>query len=199
MSAAAPTRLGARTDLALLGLLALAFVTGWLAFGLGTPPARWSLVLHATGGVAVLLLLPWKSIIAWRRTGVGHQWTPPGCTSARVEGTRAGAVAVDGMLIDQASRNRGGDGHPGRSEHCLNCSKGDTSARGSLEPSFDGLYPSSRKAMAPVAVCSEAAETTSALVPLIGTASRIVLTSGRPLKLLQSTTTSPNLGLGLPV
>src|SRR5882762_282394 len=57
---------GARTNLALLGLLALAFVTGWLAFAFGTTPARWSLVVHAAGGFAILALLPWKSMIARR-------------------------------------------------------------------------------------------------------------------------------------
>ncbi len=63
---AVPTRLGAHTNLALLVLLALAFVTGWLAFAFATAPARWSLVVHATGGIAILLLLPWKSMIARR-------------------------------------------------------------------------------------------------------------------------------------
>src|SRR6266566_5285706 len=57
---------GARTNLALLGLLALAFVTGWLAFAFGSAPARWSLVVHAAGGFAILALLPWKSMIARR-------------------------------------------------------------------------------------------------------------------------------------
>jgi DMSO/TMAO reductase YedYZ molybdopterin-dependent catalytic subunit len=61
-----PTRLGARTNLGLLILLAVAFVTGWMAFSFATSPARWSLILHATSGVAILLLLPWKSIIARR-------------------------------------------------------------------------------------------------------------------------------------
>jgi DMSO/TMAO reductase YedYZ molybdopterin-dependent catalytic subunit len=61
-----PTRLGARTNLALLALLAVAFATGWLAFSFATSPARWSLIAHATSGVAILLLLPWKSIIARR-------------------------------------------------------------------------------------------------------------------------------------
>jgi DMSO/TMAO reductase YedYZ molybdopterin-dependent catalytic subunit len=60
---------GARTNLALLGLLALAFVTGWLAFAFGTTPARWSLVVHAAGGFAILALLPWKSMIARRGLG----------------------------------------------------------------------------------------------------------------------------------
>jgi Oxidoreductase molybdopterin binding domain len=57
---------GARTNLALLALLAVAFLTGWLAFAYATAPARWSLVLHATGGFAILALLPWKSMVARR-------------------------------------------------------------------------------------------------------------------------------------
>jgi Oxidoreductase molybdopterin binding domain len=65
-------RLGARTNLALLVLLAAAFASGWLAFSYATAPSRWSLVLHATSGVAILLLLPWKSIIA--RRGLGRPW-----------------------------------------------------------------------------------------------------------------------------
>ena len=64
-----PTRLGAQTNAALLALLALAFLTGWLAFAFGTSPARISLIVHATSGVAILVLLPWKSIIARRGLG----------------------------------------------------------------------------------------------------------------------------------
>ncbi|HUY73342.1 MAG TPA: molybdopterin-dependent oxidoreductase [Candidatus Dormibacteraeota bacterium] len=60
----APTRLGARTNLGLVALLAGAFLTGWLAFAFATAPARWSLVVHATTGFAILLLLPWKSMVA---------------------------------------------------------------------------------------------------------------------------------------
>ena len=63
---AVATRLGARTNLALLAVLAVAFMSGWLAFAFATAPARWSLVLHATGGFAILLLLPWKSMIGRR-------------------------------------------------------------------------------------------------------------------------------------
>lgn len=58
--------MGRRTNLALLGLLAVAFATGWLAFAYGTAPARWSLVVHASGGFAIVAILPWKSIIARR-------------------------------------------------------------------------------------------------------------------------------------
>ena len=58
--------MGRRTNLALLVLLAVAFATGWLGFAYGTAPARWSLVVHALGGFAIIALLPWKSIIARR-------------------------------------------------------------------------------------------------------------------------------------
>jgi DMSO/TMAO reductase YedYZ molybdopterin-dependent catalytic subunit len=57
---------GARTNLALLALMAAAFLTGWLAFAFATAPSRWSLVVHATSGFAIIALLPWKSIIARR-------------------------------------------------------------------------------------------------------------------------------------
>jgi len=63
-----PIARGARTNLALLGLLAVAFLTGWLAFSFATAPSRWSLVLHASSGFAILALLPWKSMIARRGT-----------------------------------------------------------------------------------------------------------------------------------
>ena len=57
---------GAGTNLALLALLAVGFATGWLAFAFATGPARWTLILHAAGGFAILAMLPWKSMIARR-------------------------------------------------------------------------------------------------------------------------------------
>jgi hypothetical protein len=67
---------GARTNVALLLLLAAAFVTGWLAFAFATAPARWSLAVHAAGGFAILALLPWKTMIARRGMGRprGGRW-----------------------------------------------------------------------------------------------------------------------------
>jgi molybdopterin-dependent oxidoreductase-like protein protein len=56
----------ARVNLALLALLASAFLTGWLAFSYATAPARWALFVHASAGVGILLLLPWKSMVARR-------------------------------------------------------------------------------------------------------------------------------------
>jgi hypothetical protein len=57
---------GARTNLGLLALLAIAFLTGWLAFAYATAPARWALAVHSAGGFAILALLPWKSMVARR-------------------------------------------------------------------------------------------------------------------------------------
>jgi hypothetical protein len=52
------------TNLALLVLLGVAFTSGWVAFFYNGAPSRWSLLLHAWGGYAILLLAPWKSVIA---------------------------------------------------------------------------------------------------------------------------------------
>jgi hypothetical protein len=62
---------GRRTNLALLVLLSVAFLTGWIAFAFFSTPARLALLLHAAAGFAILLLLPWKSMIA--RRGLGRR------------------------------------------------------------------------------------------------------------------------------
>lgn len=60
------TRRGAKTNIALLAFLCAAFLTGWLAFAFATSAARTSLLIHAVSGFAILLLLPWKSMVARR-------------------------------------------------------------------------------------------------------------------------------------
>jgi hypothetical protein len=85
---------GARTNLALLALLSVAFVTGWLAFAYATAPARWSLVIHAAGGFAILALLPWKSMIA--RRGLGRPW--PGRWASVLLGVLVLVSLVAGLL-----------------------------------------------------------------------------------------------------
>lgn len=63
----ASTRPGRGTNLALLGLLAGSFLTGWLAFGVGVAPgSRVATVVHGTLGLGILGLAPWKSIIVRR-------------------------------------------------------------------------------------------------------------------------------------
>lgn len=61
---------GRRTNVALLVLLTVTAVTGVLAFGLGEP--GWSrpiVVLHGAAGLGIVLLVPWKSVIARRGLG----------------------------------------------------------------------------------------------------------------------------------
>jgi hypothetical protein len=57
---------GRLTNLSLFFLLAAAFGSGWLAFELTGQPARAVLVLHAAAGVAIVMLVPWKSVVARR-------------------------------------------------------------------------------------------------------------------------------------
>jgi len=84
---ALPRRAGRRTNLALLGLLLLAFVTGVLAYGLGTPTAATVVVTtHGAAGLGLLLLVPWKSVI------VGRSW--PRAASTRALATGLGVLVV---------------------------------------------------------------------------------------------------------
>ncbi len=58
---------GRRTNFALLLLLVIALMTGLLAFAVGeTGWARPVVLLHGAAGLAVLLLVPWKSVIVRR-------------------------------------------------------------------------------------------------------------------------------------
>jgi len=60
-------RAGRRTNLAVLVLLALALVTGVIAFGIGTTnPARANALLHAAAGLGLLALVPWKQAVVRR-------------------------------------------------------------------------------------------------------------------------------------
>ena len=94
-------RAGARTNLALLVLLGLAFLSGWLAFAFATAPARWSLVLHATGGFAIVLLLPWKSMIARRGAARPRRgrWASIALGILVLVSLAAGILHSTGMLV----------------------------------------------------------------------------------------------------
>ena len=62
---------GRRTNVALLVVLIGAGLTGCLAFAAGTPiPARLAAVVHGLFGVAVVLLVPWKSVIVRRASAL---------------------------------------------------------------------------------------------------------------------------------
>ena len=72
---AASRRPGRRTNLALLVLLVGSFVTGWLAFGVGSLPTdRVVAVAHGILGLGIVVLVPWKTVIVRRglRTGGSH-------------------------------------------------------------------------------------------------------------------------------
>ena len=84
---ALPRRAGRRTNLALLGLLLLAFVTGVLAYGIGTPTAATVVVAsHGAAGLGLLLLVPWKAVI------VRRSW--PRATSTRALATGLGVLVA---------------------------------------------------------------------------------------------------------
>src|SRR5690349_17894876 len=58
---------GRGTNLALLGLLAAALLSGIVGYAIGTPaPVRLVVVLHGVVGLGLLPLVPWKRIIVRR-------------------------------------------------------------------------------------------------------------------------------------
>ena len=57
---------GRQTNVALLVLTLVAVVSGFVAFSLGTVPGRWVVIGHGVVGLAIVLLSPWKSVIARR-------------------------------------------------------------------------------------------------------------------------------------
>jgi hypothetical protein len=57
---------GRITNLALLGALLLAFATGTGVVAAGSPHGRWVALAHGVAGVAVVLLIPWKTRIVRR-------------------------------------------------------------------------------------------------------------------------------------
>src|SRR6266705_1888873 len=76
---------GARTNLGLLVLLAIAFATA---------PSRWSLIIHATSGFAIIALLPWKSMIARR----GMRRAQPACWASLMFGLLVVVSLAAGLL-----------------------------------------------------------------------------------------------------
>ena len=89
------------TNLALFGLLGLAFTTGWVAFFYGTAPSRWSLIVHAASGYAIVALTPWKAVIAAhgiqrRRPG---WWASLVFTGLVIASVFAGILHSTGLLL----------------------------------------------------------------------------------------------------
>ena len=66
---------GRRTNLALLALLLLAFVTGVASWLVGSALVRWVVIAHGVVGLGIVALAPWKRTIARRglaRRGPGR-------------------------------------------------------------------------------------------------------------------------------
>ena len=88
-------RAGRRTNLALLTLVALALATGTLAYGVGQPPATAVVTtVHAAVGLALLLLVPWKSALVRRGLRRGDH---PGRTAGIVLGFALALTVAAGI------------------------------------------------------------------------------------------------------
>jgi hypothetical protein len=89
---------GRGTNLALLMLLVLALSSGVVAFAVGDPGlARVIAVIHGVAGLAIVALIPWKSVVArrgWRR---GRPGRGAGLTLAVV----VAVVLASGLLHSQ--------------------------------------------------------------------------------------------------
>jgi DMSO/TMAO reductase YedYZ molybdopterin-dependent catalytic subunit len=88
-------RPGRRTNLALLGALALALGSGALAFALGSGWARWAVAAHGATGLALLLLSPWKSVIV--RRGLVRPRPRPGRSAGIALAVLAVVVVATGL------------------------------------------------------------------------------------------------------
>jgi DMSO/TMAO reductase YedYZ molybdopterin-dependent catalytic subunit len=90
-----------RTNLALLAVLALALVSGALAFAAGTGWGRPVVAGHAVAGLAVLVLAPWKSVIVRRglarRAGPGR-WASVAFGALVLVAVAAGLAHSSGAL-----------------------------------------------------------------------------------------------------
>jgi hypothetical protein len=111
---ALPRRASRRTNLALLILLGMAFATGLVGYGVGTPAgSRIVAVAHGIAGFGLVVLGPWKRIIISRGWARGHS-TPVGwgcwCSSRPAWRRRRSIVTrrdwVDSARADQSARHR---------------------------------------------------------------------------------------------
>jgi DMSO/TMAO reductase YedYZ molybdopterin-dependent catalytic subunit len=92
-----------RTNLGLLAVLAVALVSGALAFAAGTGWGRPVVVGHAVAGLAVLVLAPWKSVIVRRglarRAGPGR-WASVAFGALVLVAVAAGLAHSSGALAE---------------------------------------------------------------------------------------------------
>ena len=95
---------GRRTNLALLALLPLAVVTGALTFLVGSGPVRLVVISHGVVGMALIVLVPWKSTIARRgvRRARPGRWTSLLLAFAVVVVLLSGLAHSTGLLVEAA-------------------------------------------------------------------------------------------------
>ncbi|MGH2764751.1 MAG: molybdopterin-dependent oxidoreductase [Actinomycetota bacterium] len=93
---------GRRTNLALLVLLGGALLTGALAYAIGSGWARAAVVAHGVLGVSLVLLAPWKSVIARRglRRRRSGWWASIALTVLVVTAVAFGVLHASGVLVD---------------------------------------------------------------------------------------------------
>ncbi|MGH2736769.1 MAG: molybdopterin-dependent oxidoreductase [Actinomycetota bacterium] len=84
---------GRRTNLALSAALATALISGGLAFGVGSSWSRLVVAAHGALGLTVLLLSPWKSVIARR----GLRRARPGRASSMTLSLMVVVVVLTGI------------------------------------------------------------------------------------------------------
>lgn len=91
---------GRRTNLALLWASVLALISGVAAFLVGTRPGRWVIVAHGVFALAIVVLIPWKTVIAARGLGRqrGGRGASVGLTFATVATLLTGVLLVSGEV-----------------------------------------------------------------------------------------------------
>ena len=99
-----PRKASRRTNLALFALLTLSLVTGTLAYAVGASPATTLVtVAHGAGGLGLLLLVPWKSVIVrrgLRRRGSSKGWAGLALAAVLLVTVAAGVLhAVGGYHV----------------------------------------------------------------------------------------------------
>ena len=95
---------GRRTNLALLGLLVVAFVSGLLMWAVGSGWGRWPAVVHGAVGVAIVALAPWKATVS--RRGLRRRGLAPGIP-ALVLAFLVVLTVVTGLIHRASGRDMG--------------------------------------------------------------------------------------------